>query len=700
MEQKLIEVDLYSSEGKLLLQGIPLDKINWGKNCKYQETISLCADHVITFNAKTGCIVRLPQNNSSFSNSPQKINDINRRYEYVEKCSYNFFKVAKISRLEYPNTENFRDIACFGLIDINGHEILRCQYLSDDITILSFDCIRVFEDGSYRYINGKGSPIKEDLRYYNGDYKVKPIKHGKFLVNDIQKHEYFIADETKHKISEDTFSKISDFNRNGIAVISKGPSKDGLINLDGEIILPCEYILPRSIQDFLNETPSENRYAKIANVKPFSSETRIHFSYHYACINSYGILIIPPEYSDIKLDEDLGYAFVQKNNKYGLFDLSSPSMQTMECVWDNIISCSVDKEQVILASTTSRSCIYDTKLKQILFSLSFKISYVFLHHGDLWGFELENKYIIWDSLNNSILGSYISIGMKQNEYIQVMNQDGWGLYDLNNKNEIIQCLYYDGWYSELKSNSQYLFPHNGVSMVYNDNKFYLINNKQETVSSKYDFIEFQTNKCAIVKKEGKWGLLNSKGQELAFGFDRIKCDRRYTSDLMSFKLDDHWGFIDTDGRTFFFGFDDVSNFYKGYAGVKQGGKWGFINEKGEIVIPCRFAKVDCFSEGLAAVAFKTKWGYIDKYNHTIIPFRYKEAFPFYQGIAKVYDSDRDGEYEYTISKTGRTIEQKFIPSKSDFDYEDAHRESWYAMTDGAYGDYSDDYDGDYDFMGE
>ena len=32
-------------------------------------------------------------------------------------------------------------------------------------------------------------------------------------------------------------------------------------------------------------------------------------------------------------------------------------------------------------------------------------------------------------------------------------------------------------------------------------------------------------------------------------------------------------------------YDEITDFHKGFACVRQGDKWGFINEKGEEVIP-------------------------------------------------------------------------------------------------------------------
>jgi hypothetical protein len=52
-------------------------------------------------------------------------------------------------------------------------------------------------------------------------------------------------------------------------------------------------------------------------------------------------------------------------------------------------------------------------------------------------------------------------------------------------------------------------------------------------------------------------------------------------------------------------------FSQGLAGVLINGRYGFINPKGEVVIPLQFEQVENFSEELAAAKINGRWGYID-----------------------------------------------------------------------------------------
>jgi hypothetical protein len=80
----------------------------------------------------------------------------------------------------------------------------------------------------------------------------------------------------------------------------------------------------------------------------------------------------------------------------------------------------------------------------------------------------------------------------------------------------------------------------------------------------------------------------------------------------------------------------------------------------------------------------------------IPPLGFTVANRFKEGLARVEDEHHWGY----VAKDGTLVdwEEKKTSSCDYEDNEDWERESWYAMTDGMYGDY-DGYCGDYDFLG-
>lgn len=102
-------------------------------------------------------------------------------------------------------------------------------------------------------------------------------------------------------------------------------------------------------------------------------------------------------------------------------------------------------------------------------------------------------------------------------------------------------------------------------------------------------------------------------------------------------------------------------------GVFGGGKWGFINAKGQEVVPCKYDNVRSFSEGLAVVnvggkfgislVSGGKYGYIDTTGKEVIPLRYDDANDFSEGMAPVLLNGKCGY----INKKGKEV----IPLKYD-----------------------------------
>ena len=84
--------------------------------------------------------------------------------------------------------------------------------------------------------------------------------------------------------------------------------------------------------------------------------------------------------------------------------------------------------------------------------------------------------------------------------------------------------------------------------------------------------------------------------------------------------------------------------------IVNDGQWGFINEKGEVVIPLTFRSVTSFSEGLAGVDNRF---YIDKTGKVVFTLakHYDEILPFAGGVALVA---RNKQYGY-IDRSGKEV---------------------------------------------
>lgn len=127
-----------------------------------------------------------------------------------------------------------------------------------------------------------------------------------------------------------------------------------------------------------------------------------------------------------------------------------------------------------------------------------------------------------------------------------------------------------------------------------------------------------------------------------------------------------WGFIDKTGRFISTKrYVQVESFSDGLAAVAEGrwkeAKYGFINKTGEVAIPLRFdprqgqmesMSLSRFTEGLAPVMFGNLYGYIDHKGNTVIPPIFRDAGQFSEGLASV--TTVDGQTGY-IDKAGLLV---------------------------------------------
>lgn len=119
------------------------------------------------------------------------------------------------------------------------------------------------------------------------------------------------------------------------------------------------------------------------------------------------------------------------------------------------------------------------------------------------------------------------------------------------------------------------------------------------------------------------------------------CD--FENGFASVRNGEKWGFINTEGKEVIpCIYDIVQPFNDGLAAVLKNNKWGYVNTKGELVIPCIYESAQDFSEGLAAVTKNGKEGFVNTKGEVAIPLKFEECGIFSEGLA--YAGDKNGNY--------------------------------------------------------
>jgi hypothetical protein len=144
--------------------------------------------------------------------------------------------------------------------------------------------------------------------------------------------------------------------------------------------------------------------------------------------------------------------------------------------------------------------------------------------------------------------------------------------------------------------------------------------------------------------------------------------------LIPYELNEKWGFINDKGKIVIEPkYDEAYKFSDGLARVSIGLNVGFIDGTGRFVIKPEYRCAHSFSEGLAPVAKDCQgfWGYIDQNGNKVIEPKFDWAGQFHNGLAEVLvnvgKDSYDGKTGY-IDKSGNfVIEPKFDDSESFFD---------------------------------
>ncbi len=186
----------------------------------------------------------------------------------------------------------------------------------------------------------------------------------------------------------------------------------------------------------------------------------------------------------------------------------------------------------------------------------------------------------------------------------------------------------------------------GLASVKKDDKYGFIDiTGKLVIECIYEEVGEPSENLIAVKKDGKYGFIDYKGNNV-IPFEYDYADKFSTG--VAYVTKDYSGkLIGTDGSIIY---ENVfSNIYDGIAMIEENGKWGFVDNEGNIVIECVWDDVEFPSEGLVGVCKDGKWGFADYSGTLVIDTTWDYIWPFSNGMAKVANARANG---YGIDKYG------------------------------------------------
>lgn len=185
-----------------------------------------------------------------------------------------------------------------------------------------------------------------------------------------------------------------------------------------------------------------------------------------------------------------------------------------------------------------------------------------------------------------------------------------------------------------------------VAICMNDNYFFInIKLSQKTENggvtetiitpneNKYSFAgPFNLSRAAVITDKG-WQFINTSFKTVSDNvYEDIKLDEKniaYRNDVAFVKENGLYYMIDVNGtKVSNEGYEDAVVFFEsnGLAAVKKNGKWGFVNNKGEMKIEPQFEEARSFMSGFAAVKVDGKWGFANTAGTVVIESEYDMAY--------------------------------------------------------------------------
>jgi len=308
--------------------------------------------------------------------------------------------------------------------------------------------------------------------------------------------------------------------------------------------------------------------------------------------------------------------------------------------WNTAIALQLEAEDYRDAYDTVKKAIHrgvkDEQLNkykwdlECMTDLDFRLynSFVTANNGYM-SVTTTGDWILVDDTGEEITSEY--------EYIGLINDNGYGIYKDNNEfrlldeNQIIRARFGDmqfektGYYSE----SCECFP----AMM--EGKWAYVKKDKKIIADGFDVAGSFYDGKAVARKNGKWMLVAADGKTQPLDkFEDIKLDLygcHQQSDVIIAKENGKYHLYDAAfNRIGDFACEDIDICINGgLIAFKEGGKWGFIDKTGKIVVKPKYANAKSFSNGYAAICDDGGlWGFINTDFKEIVPGKFVDAMYF------------------------------------------------------------------------
>lgn len=219
---------------------------------------------------------------------------------------------------------------------------------------------------------------------------------------------------------------------------------------------------------------------------------------------------------------------------------------------------------------------------------------------------------------------------------------------INAKGETILPLEYD----DLRS------LRDGWGVIKKDGNYFFVdkNGNQKEPPRKYDnIIEFRSGYAIGVinglnNNPSVYYYINTSLKE-EFSIEAIRA-YQFWEDVAVVNSKNVYELMNKKGEIFktLTGIENIKFSSDGMLAVREKGKWGFIDDKGNSIIPAKYDSCDSFKYGYGRFKVGDNWGIVDKSGNEIIEAKYTNIIPGENGVFAFFD-----KFWGVMDKTGKVL---------------------------------------------
>jgi hypothetical protein len=429
---------------------------------------------------------------------------------------------------------------------------------------------------------------------------------------------YGYIDESGTVIVEPKYDAAMHFHE-GLAVIKEN-GKFGCINKTGEMVITPQYQYIGSFSQGLAPAGMNNKYG---------------------FINKSGQVVVPFVYDYVSEMTNQDFAYVRKNSSLGV--VNKTGKEIIPCNFENLIYVpGYDR----LPAKQNGSWGYMDQTGKVVIPCMFDTTEFFSPNG-LAVFKVAGLKGLVDKAGKIVISNIFDA------FYTAKNFNGFWAQ----KNDVLYLVNDWGNTVAIASNAANSDFSDGFARVSIDNKV------DDATGIATDGGSFFINRAGdrLIPKDGRNHPFEGAGS--------FREGRTAVWDEEDSDGDPRWYYIDTFGvklnrvNTY----KDAGEFYNGIAWVSKsivtdrfGGKhytnYFAIGRDGNVAITGAYSSVAPFTENIAAVENNKKWGFIDKRGQTVVPFIYDQAGFFKHGLAYV---KKDEKYGFVNSAGKLVVSPKY-----------------------------------------